>query len=113
MCFDFYHSAVSILSAKSYNLYVALFPPTTMKRLADAYMSCTGSKLRLPMAACMDNQLEFEKLVKVKEQPVAGTLYYFTIEAKDGEAKKLYEARVYECPWMNLTELADFKPADC
>ncbi|PAN27972.1 hypothetical protein PAHAL_5G121800 [Panicum hallii] len=84
-----------------------------MKRLADAYMSCAGWKLRLPMAACMDSQLEFEKLVKVKEQLVSGTLYYFTIEAKDGEAKKLYEAKVYECPWRNLMELRDFNPADC
>ncbi|PAN27975.1 hypothetical protein PAHAL_5G121800 [Panicum hallii] len=58
-------------------------------------------------------QLEFEKLVKVKEQLVSGTLYYFTIEAKDGEAKKLYEAKVYECPWRNLMELRDFNPADC
>jgi hypothetical protein len=49
----------------------------------------------------------------VKEQLVSGTLYYFTIEAKDGEAKKLYEAKVYECPWRNLMELRDFNPADC
>jgi cystatin-C len=47
-----------------------------------------------------DSQLEFEKLVKVKEQLVDGTVYYLTIEATDGKAKakKLYHARVYECP---------------
>ncbi|CAO2177870.1 unnamed protein product [Urochloa humidicola] len=59
------------------------------------------------------SQLEFEKLVKVREQLVAGILHYFTIKAKDGEATKLYEAQVYECPWEDIMELKDFKPADC
>ncbi|XP_062207166.1 cysteine proteinase inhibitor-like isoform X2 [Phragmites australis] len=56
--------------------------------------------------------LEFDKLVKVKQQVVAGTMYYLTIEVKDGEVKKLYEARVWEKPWMNFKELVDFKPAE-
>ncbi|XP_039808370.1 cysteine proteinase inhibitor 12-like [Panicum virgatum] len=57
----------------------------------------------------VNTHLEFEKLVTVKEQGVAGTLYYFTIKAKDGDAKKLYEAKVYEAPWLGLEGLVDLK----
>jgi hypothetical protein len=39
-------------------------------------------------------------------------MYYFTNEAKDGEAKKLYEAKVWEKPWENFKELREFKPAE-
>ncbi|TVU34795.1 hypothetical protein EJB05_16647 [Eragrostis curvula] len=56
--------------------------------------------------------LQFEKVAKVKQQVVAGTMYYFTIEVKDGEVKKLYEAKVWEKPWMNFKELQEFKPAE-
>ncbi|XP_006644859.1 cysteine proteinase inhibitor 1 [Oryza brachyantha] len=56
--------------------------------------------------------LEFEKLVKVKQQVVAGTLYYFTIEVNEGGAKKLYEAKVWEKPWMDFKELQEFKPVE-
>ena len=38
-------------------------------------------------------------------------LYYFTIEAKDGGAKKLYEAKVYE-GLEGLEGLVDLKLAD-
>ncbi|CAO2177871.1 unnamed protein product [Urochloa humidicola] len=54
--------------------------------------------------------LAYEKLVKAKTQVVAGTMYYLTVEAKDGEAKKLYEAKVWEKPWENFKELQEFKP---
>jgi hypothetical protein len=50
--------------------------------------------------------------VSVKQQVVAGTLYYFTIEVKEGDAKKLYEAKVWEKPWMDFKELQEFKPVD-
>ncbi|KAL6853516.1 hypothetical protein ACP4OV_019545 [Aristida adscensionis] len=56
--------------------------------------------------------LQFEKIVKVKQQVVAGTMHYFTIEAKDGENKKLYEAKVWEKPWENFKELQEFKPVE-
>ncbi|GJM92827.1 hypothetical protein PR202_ga09331 [Eleusine coracana subsp. coracana] len=56
--------------------------------------------------------LQFEKVVKVKQQVVAGTMYYFTIEAKDGEVKKVYEAKVWEKPWESFKELQEFKPAE-
>lgn len=54
--------------------------------------------------------LEFERLVKVSEQAVAGTMYYLTIEAKDREVKKLYKARVWVKPAMQPTVLRDLKP---
>ncbi|TVU34742.1 hypothetical protein EJB05_16592, partial [Eragrostis curvula] len=54
--------------------------------------------------------LEFEKVVKVREQDVSRTVYYLTIEAKDGEAKKLYEAAVYD-NW-DSKRLMDFWPAE-
>jgi len=56
--------------------------------------------------------LGFEKLVKAKTQVVAGTMYYLTVEVKDGEAKKLYEAKVWEKPWENFKELQEFKPVE-
>ncbi|CAL4960893.1 unnamed protein product [Urochloa decumbens] len=56
--------------------------------------------------------LAYEKLVKAKRQVVAGTMYYLTVEAKDGEAKKLYEAKVWEKPWENFKELQEFKPVE-
>uniref|UniRef100_A0ACD5VS52 Uncharacterized protein n=1 Tax=Avena sativa TaxID=4498 RepID=A0ACD5VS52_AVESA len=56
--------------------------------------------------------LEFENLVKVKQQIVAGTMYYFTIQVKEGSAKKLYEAKVWEKQWENFKELKEFKPVE-
>nr|P31726.1 RecName: Full=Cystatin-1; AltName: Full=Corn kernel cysteine proteinase inhibitor; AltName: Full=Cystatin I; Flags: Precursor [Zea mays]BAA01472.1 corn cystatin I [Zea mays] len=56
--------------------------------------------------------LGFEKLVKAKTQVVAGTMYYLTIEVKDGEVKKLYEAKVWEKPWENFKQLQEFKPVE-
>lgn len=53
--------------------------------------------------------LEFQKLVNVKEQVVAGTLYYLTFEALDGGQKKVYEAKVWVKEWMNFKEVDEFK----
>jgi cystatin-C len=39
-------------------------------------------------------------------------MYYLTVEAKDGETKKLYEAKVWEKPWENFKELQEFKPVE-
>uniref|UniRef100_A0ACD5U198 Uncharacterized protein n=2 Tax=Avena sativa TaxID=4498 RepID=A0ACD5U198_AVESA len=55
--------------------------------------------------------LEFERLVKVRVQVVAGSMHYFTIEVKEGGAKKLYEAKVWEKAWENFKQLQEFKPA--
>ncbi|KAG8371055.1 hypothetical protein BUALT_Bualt13G0047100 [Buddleja alternifolia] len=46
--------------------------------------------------------LEFKKVTNVKEQVVAGTMYYITIEVADGGKKKVYEAKVWVKPWMNF-----------
>uniref|UniRef100_A0A0D9V6U9 Cysteine proteinase inhibitor n=1 Tax=Leersia perrieri TaxID=77586 RepID=A0A0D9V6U9_9ORYZ len=56
--------------------------------------------------------LEYEKLVKVKQQVVQGTMYYFTIEVKEGGANKLYEAKVWEMLWLDFKELQEFKPVE-
>ncbi|XP_074310636.1 cysteine proteinase inhibitor A-like [Silene latifolia] len=53
--------------------------------------------------------LEFQRVVKTKEQVVAGTVYYLTIEVTDGGAKKLYEAKVWVKPWLNFKEVQEFK----
>ncbi|WP_239505467.1 cystatin domain-containing protein, partial [Proteus vulgaris] len=62
------------------------------------------------------------RVVKAKEQhsdwDVKGpTMYYLTLEAKDGGKKKLYEAKVWvkakhtdPQPWYNFKELQEFKP---
>ncbi|XP_072955221.1 cysteine proteinase inhibitor A-like [Typha angustifolia] len=55
--------------------------------------------------------LQFVRVVKVRQQVVAGMLYYLTIEALDGGNKKLYEAKVWVKPWMKFKELEDFKLA--
>ncbi|XP_022752414.1 cysteine proteinase inhibitor-like [Durio zibethinus] len=62
--------------------------------------------------------LEFKKVVKAKQQVVAGMIYYITLEAMDGGKLKIYEAKVWEKAWMNFKELQDFKligdaPAVC
>ncbi|XP_024996885.1 cysteine proteinase inhibitor A-like [Cynara cardunculus var. scolymus] len=56
--------------------------------------------------------LEFVKVVNTKQQVVAGTMYYITLEANDGGAKKTYEAKVWVKPWMNFQELQEFKLLD-
>nr|5ELJ_A Chain A, SUMO-Affirmer-S2D5 [synthetic construct]5EQL_A Chain A, SUMO-Affirmer-S2D5 [synthetic construct] len=65
--------------------------------------------------------LEFVRVVKAKEQidltqEWVFTMYYLTLEAKDGGKKKLYEAKVWVkglTNWklgMNFKELQEFKP---
>uniref|UniRef100_A0A7N1A0B2 Cysteine proteinase inhibitor n=1 Tax=Kalanchoe fedtschenkoi TaxID=63787 RepID=A0A7N1A0B2_KALFE len=56
--------------------------------------------------------LEFGKVIKAKEQVVAGTLHHITMEVRDGVANKLYEAKVWVKPWMNFKQLQEFKPVD-
>lgn len=47
--------------------------------------------------------------MSAKQQVVAGTVYYITLEATDGGKKKVYEAKVWEKPWLNFKELQEFK----
>ncbi|XP_076913147.1 cysteine proteinase inhibitor A-like [Bidens hawaiensis] len=53
--------------------------------------------------------LEFGKVISTKEQVVAGTMYYITLEASDGGEKKTYEAKVWVKPWLNFKELQAFE----
>ncbi|KAF7819163.1 cysteine proteinase inhibitor [Senna tora] len=53
--------------------------------------------------------LEFARVLKAKEQVVAGKLYHLTMEASDAGKKKIYEAKVWVKPWMNLMQLEEFK----
>ncbi|KAI3444285.1 hypothetical protein Pfo_000950 [Paulownia fortunei] len=55
--------------------------------------------------------LEFARVVKAKEQVVAGKMYHLTLEAVDGGKKKIYEAKVWVKPWMNFKQLQEFKQA--
>ncbi|XP_072985669.1 cysteine proteinase inhibitor 12-like [Typha latifolia] len=55
--------------------------------------------------------LEFARVVKAKEQVVAGTLHHLTLEAIDAGKKKLYEAKVWVKPWLNSKELQEFTHA--
>ncbi|KDO66412.1 hypothetical protein CISIN_1g034261mg [Citrus sinensis] len=43
-----------------------------------------------------------------KQQVVSGTLYDITLEAVEGGQKKLFEAKVWEKPWMQFKELKEF-----
>nr|6Z0O_E Chain E, Affimer-NP [synthetic construct]6Z0O_F Chain F, Affimer-NP [synthetic construct] len=65
--------------------------------------------------------LEFVRVVKAKEQMhmkerQINTMYYLTLEAKDGGKKKLYEAKVWVKKYLgdfwkdNFKELQEFKP---
>ncbi|XP_018844285.1 cysteine proteinase inhibitor-like [Juglans regia] len=52
--------------------------------------------------------LEFGRVVETKQQVVSGTMYYMTLEATDGGKKKVYEAKIWEKPWLNFKELQQF-----
>lgn len=47
-------------------------------------------------------------MVNVKQQVVAGTMHYITLEAVDGGQKKVYEAKVWEKAWQNFKEVQEF-----
>ncbi|XP_027155299.1 cysteine proteinase inhibitor-like [Coffea eugenioides] len=53
--------------------------------------------------------LEFGRVIKAKEQVVAGKLYHLTLEAIDAGKKQIYEAKVWVKPWMNFKKLEEFR----
>lgn len=53
--------------------------------------------------------LQFGNVINTKQQVVAGTVYYITLEATDGGSKKVYEAKIWTKPWLNFQELQEFK----
>ncbi|KAK2641050.1 hypothetical protein Ddye_022813 [Dipteronia dyeriana] len=56
-----------------------------------------------------NSMVEFGRVINTKQQVVSGTIYYITLEAKDGDKKKVYEAKVWVKPWMHFKELQEFK----
>ena len=48
-------------------------------------------------------------MVNTKQQVVSGMMYYITFEVTDGGHRKVYEAKVWEKPWMNFKEVQEFK----
>ncbi|MBA0699295.1 hypothetical protein Goari_000944, partial [Gossypium aridum] len=58
-----------------------------------------------PFAVDEHKKKWFKKVTNVKQQVVFGTMYYITLEAMDGDKMKVYEAKVWDMPWMNFKEL--------
>lgn len=56
--------------------------------------------------------LEFARVLKAKEQVVAGKLYYLTLEVIDAGKKKIYDAKIWVKPWINFKQLQEFKHAE-
>ncbi|XP_047333422.1 cysteine proteinase inhibitor A-like [Impatiens glandulifera] len=58
-------------------------------------------------------KLELVNILKVKEQVVAGSMYYITLEATDamggGGEKKAYETKVWVKEWMDFKQVIEFK----
>lgn len=65
----------------------------------------------MPFDPSQNALLEFARVLKAKEQVVAGTMYHLTLEAVDAGKKKIYEAKVWVKPWMNFKQLQEFKYA--
>lgn len=64
----------------------------------------------IEISFCVQNALlEFGKVVNVKEQVVAGAIYFITLEATDGGKKKVYEAKIWVKAWENFKQLQEFK----
>ncbi|KAL2501975.1 Cysteine proteinase inhibitor 6 [Forsythia ovata] len=55
--------------------------------------------------------LEFARVIKAKEQVVAGKIYHLSLEVIDAGKKKIYEAKVWVKPWNNFKQLQEFKHA--
>uniref|UniRef100_M1A5P8 Cysteine proteinase inhibitor n=1 Tax=Solanum tuberosum TaxID=4113 RepID=M1A5P8_SOLTU len=56
-----------------------------------------------------DSSLEFKKVLNVKQQIVAGIMYYITFEATEGGNKKEYEAKILLRKWEDLKKVVGFK----
>ncbi|KAJ3669212.1 hypothetical protein LUZ60_011162 [Juncus effusus] len=59
-----------------------------------------------------NSMLEFVRVVKAREQVVAGLMYYLTMEAKEGKMTNWYDAKLWIKPWMNFKKLEEFKLSD-
>ncbi|XP_042410177.1 cysteine proteinase inhibitor A-like [Zingiber officinale] len=95
-------------------------PTTTMAWLVDNVRESKGRENRTEIqelarfAVDEHNKkqnalLEFTRVVKAREQVVAGTLHHLTVEVVEGGEKKLYEAKVWVKPWLNFKQVEEFK----
>ncbi|XWS65289.1 hypothetical protein CRYUN_Cryun05aG0080600 [Craigia yunnanensis] len=55
--------------------------------------------------------LELARVLKAKEQVVAGKIYHLTLEVVDAGQNTVYEAKVWVKPWINFKQLQEFKLA--
>ncbi|KAL3366983.1 hypothetical protein AABB24_011614, partial [Solanum stoloniferum] len=53
--------------------------------------------------------LEFVEVLNVKEQVVAGMMYYITLAATDAGKKKIYEAKIWVKEWEDFQKVVEFK----
>ncbi|KAK4719724.1 hypothetical protein R3W88_018062 [Solanum pinnatisectum] len=53
--------------------------------------------------------LEFVEVLNVKEQVVAGMMYYITLAATDAGKKKIYEAKIWVKEWEDFKKVVEFK----
>jgi hypothetical protein len=98
--------------AEHNNKAVRQFPPDPKNLVPFSVPSFVLLKQTVLLSGLIQNAvLEFERLVKVRLQVVAGCMHYFTIEVNEGGVKKLYEAKVWEKAWENFKQLQEFKPA--
>lgn len=65
--------------------------------------------MSLCLCILQNSLLELARIVKAKEQVVAGKMYHLTLEADDGGKHKINEAKVWVKPWMNFKHLQEFK----
>ncbi|XP_058771917.1 cysteine proteinase inhibitor 5-like [Vicia villosa] len=55
-------------------------------------------------------KLKFKKVIKGESRVVAGINYRLTLSAGEGWVSKIYEAVVWEKPWLHFRNLTSFKP---
>lgn len=93
------------------NLEIDYWQQILVKKIQD--YSKPNIQLDLFYGMVQNATLELVGVVKVKEQVVAGKMYYLTLEAKESNGeKKLYEAKIWVKPWMDFKELQEFKELD-
>ncbi|CAA0805928.1 Cysteine proteinase inhibitor 6 [Striga hermonthica] len=68
-----------------------------------------GSENSLQIRNLLNASLEYKKVTNVKDQLVAGLLYYITLEAEEDGQNKVYEAKVWIQPWIKFKSLTEFK----
>ncbi|KAG5602691.1 hypothetical protein H5410_034061 [Solanum commersonii] len=55
------------------------------------------------------NKKEFVEVLNLKEQVVAGMMYYITLATTDAGKKKIYEAKIWVKEWEDFKKVVEFK----